>query len=195
MITRGAVGHIPSVRKSCYGSRGLSQLHRPEVERRPGTDASRMQRCLFAIFVCLVCGMPVAGAQTKVDTDWATNELSAEMIECSQFFLISWACFRDFPNPQAQAAANDYRTASDRISELGFSVGKSVGLLPEAAAARMRIANDRLSKEINKNCANISILQERLAEFCKNLMQHPDERWNQLMRCSVQKQAFPCEGH
>jgi hypothetical protein len=152
-----------------------------------------MNRFIIGFFISLIAA--AAGAQTKSDTDWATNELSAEMIECGQYFLISWACFKDFPNPEAQAMANEYRAASDQISQLGFTVGKSVGLLEEAALARMRMANDRLSKEINKNCTNISILLERYASFCKNLAQRPDQRFLELVQCSVKKSTLPCGGH
>jgi hypothetical protein len=133
-----------------------------------------MKRLVAAIIMCLITA--AVHAQSKADTDWATNELSSEMIECGQYFLVSWACFTDFPNPDAEAAANDYRAASDRISQLAFQVGKSVGLTEQAVASRMRLANDSLNKTINKNCTNISILQERYATFCKNLTQRPGQR-------------------
>jgi len=46
----------------------------------------------------------------------------------------------------------------------------------QAVAARTRVANDSLNKEINKNCANLSTLQERYATFCKKLSRRRDER-------------------
>jgi hypothetical protein len=157
--------------------------------------ASSRSKCkvLAVIAMCLLAA--AAHAQSKNDTDWATNNLSGEMIECGQYFLISWACLREFPSPQAESVASDYRRASDEISQLAFQVGRLVGLSEEAAAARMRLVNDNLSREISNNCTNISILQERYAAFCKNLTQHPDERFKELVQCSMEKKAFPCGEH
>jgi hypothetical protein len=144
----------------------------------------------------VMCLMATAAApQSKTDTDWATNELSSEMIECGQYFLTFWACFREFPSQQAQATANTYRQASDQISQRAFEIGKSVGLSVEALAARMRLANESLSKEINKNCTNFSVLQERYGTFCKNLNDNSDQRFRELVQCSINKTALPCGGH
>jgi hypothetical protein len=146
---------------------------------------------LFAVSACIV--VATAHAQsTKDDKDWATNELSSEMTECGQYFLVSWACFKDFPSTRAEAAAKVNRAASDQISELALRVGKSIGMSEQAVAARARLANDTLNKEINNNCANLSILQERYANFCKKLSRRPDERLKELVQCSVNKTALPC---
>jgi hypothetical protein len=144
----------------------------------------------------LMCSMvTVANGQSKVETDWATNELSSEMIECGQYFLVSWGCFKGVPNPAAEATANDYRAASDRISQLALQVGKSIGLTEQAVASRMRLANQGLNKAINGNCVNISILLERYATFCKTLARHPDQRFIELMQCSLKKTTMPCGDH
>jgi hypothetical protein len=136
-----------------------------------------------------------ATPQTKTDKDWALNELSSEMTECGQYFLVSWACFKDFPSPQAQASANVYRQASDQISTMALQIGRTVGLSDEAIGARMRLANESLTNDINKNCTNISILQERYSTFCKSLNQQPDQRLKELVQCSINKSALPCGGH
>jgi hypothetical protein len=149
------------------------------------------KRFLIAAAVCLVAA-PVH-AQSKANTDWATNELSSEMVECGQYFLLSWVCFKDYP--QAEAVANNYRAASDQINQLVFRVGRSVGLTERGLAARMKSANDSLMKEINKSCVNFSILQERYAAFFENLLQQPDQRHKELVQCLVKKPAFPCGDH
>jgi hypothetical protein len=55
-------------------------------------------------------------------------------------------------------------------------------------------------KDINNSCVNVSILQERYATFCKDLAQHPDQRFKELVQCSVDKTivdktVLPCRGH
>jgi hypothetical protein len=149
----------------------------------------------FLIAAAVSLGAASAHAQSKADTDWATNELSSEMVECGQYFLLSWVCFEDYPDPEAKAVANNYRGASDQINQLAFQVGRSVGLTDQGLAARMKMVNDSLMKEINKSCVNFSILQERYATFCKNLPQHPDQRYKELVQCSANKRAFPCGDH
>jgi hypothetical protein len=84
---------------------------------------------------------------------------------------------------------------SDEILKLAFIVGKSVGVSQEAFAARLRLTNQSLMKDIDKDCGNMSILLERYATFCKALAQHPDQRLQQLIQCSIKKTSFPCEGH
>ena len=152
-----------------------------------------MRRLILVGVMCLMA--TAATPQTKTDKDWALNELSSEMTECGQYFLVSWACFKDFPSPQAQASANVYRQASDQISTMAFQIGKTVGLSEEAVGARMRLANESLTNDINKNCTNISILQERYSTFCKSLNQQPDQRLKELVQCSINKSALPCGGH
>jgi hypothetical protein len=98
------------------------------------------------------------------------------------------------PNPEAEAVANNYRAASDQINQLALQIGRSVGLTERAVMARMKMANDSLTKEINKSCVNFSVLQERYATSCKNLSQHPDQRYKDLVQCSA-KRAFPCGDH
>ena len=155
-----------------------------------------INKILVLVAACACLAVGTARAQsTKTDTDWATNELSSEMTERGQYFLVSWACFKDFPHPQAEAAAKEYRAASDQISELALQVGKSVGMNVQAATARMRLANDAMNKKINNNCANVSILQERYATFCKGLSQRPDQRFKELVQCSVNKKILPCGAH
>jgi hypothetical protein len=97
--------------------------------------------------------------------------------------------------PEAESVASSYRRSSDEISQLAFQVGRSVGLSEEAAAARMRLANDDLSRQISNNCTNISILLERYAASCKNLSQHPGQRFKELVQCSIQKRVLPCGEH
>jgi hypothetical protein len=152
-----------------------------------------MRHVVAGIIICLITA--VVQAQSKSDADWATNELSSEMIECGQYFLVSSACFKEFPSPSVEAAANDYRAASDRISQLALQIGKTVGLTEEALGSRMRLANGSLNKAINKNCVNISILLERYATFCKMLTQRPDQRFMELMQCSAKKTTMPCGDH
>ena len=91
-----------------------------------------------------------------------------------------------------EAAAKVNRSAADQIGELALRVGKSIGMSEQAVTARARLANDTLNKEINNNCANLSILQERYANFCKKLSRRPDERLKELVQCSVNKTALPC---
>jgi hypothetical protein len=149
---------------------------------------------IFALII-IVWGLPTETRAESKDADWATNELSSEMIECGQYFLIASTCIKNFPNPQAATVASDYRAASDQITQFAYEIGKSVGLTAEALAARMRLANSQLLKNTNNNCTNISILQERYATFCNNLKQHPQQRLGQLVECSRKNNTLPCGDH
>jgi hypothetical protein len=150
---------------------------------------------LFLFLTIIGLLTATADAQTKADNEWATNELSSEMTECAQYFLVSSLCFKNFPNPEAEATANEYHALSDQLQVLAIQVANSVGVSQEAALARMRLTNKSLVDAIHKDCGNISILLERYATFCKALVQEPDQRFRELVQCSVKKTAAPCEGH
>jgi hypothetical protein len=148
------------------------------------------------VFVALIGLLTeTAHAQTKADTEWATIELSSELTECAQYFLISSVCLKNFPNPDAESTANDYLAMSNKYQLLALQIAESAGISEEAALARMRLINKTLTETIHKDCGDISILLERYATFCKTLTQQPDQRFKELVQCSTKKTAAPCEGH
>jgi hypothetical protein len=72
---------------------------------------------VVGVIMCLIA-TTIAHAQSRADSEWAANELSSEMMECGQYFLITSLCIKNFPNPEAGATANDYRAMSDEILTL-----------------------------------------------------------------------------
>ena len=87
-----------------------------------------------------------------------------------------------------------------QIRRIGLSQNSCRPRVRVRLVARMRLAHDALMKDINNSCVNVSILQERYATFCKDLAQHPDQRFKELVQCSVDKTivdktVLPCRGH
>jgi hypothetical protein len=155
-----------------------------------------MPRVSLFIKVATLClTVTMAHAQSKSDTDWATNELSLEMMECGQYFVIGSVCVKKYPNPQAEALSDNYHRMSDEVLKLGFAVGHSIGISQEALLARMRLTHQNLMDSIRTDCGNFSVLLERYGTFCKMLNDHPDQRFRQLVQCSANKAESPCEGH
>lgn len=148
-------------------------------------------KCLTSQILALVLLVSASGArgqQTNTQqTIDALNQLSSEMSECATYFIVTSQCFADFPDPRAAKAVADYKRAADNLQAEAFKVGKPGGTTMEAIFARSKMMMDRHMARINKNCANVSILQERYSGFCGLLSQSPDQRVKELLagrRCS-----------
>jgi hypothetical protein len=139
--------------------------------------------CLFAT---------ASQAQSKENSSWAVNELSAELQQCSQYLVISFICMKDFPNSKAPALAADYLASSNKIGEIAFSIATAAGISFEATKARTRLINAEMMKSIDNNCGNINILIERHSSFCKAMLQDPTPRLKELVQCAATKRTLPC---
>lgn len=129
-------------------------------------------------------------AQQSID---ALNQLSSEISECATYFIVTSQCFANFPDPRAANAVAGYKQAADNLQAEAFKLGKPGGTTMEAIFARSKMMMDRHMARINKNCANVSILQERYTAFCGLLTQNPDQRIVELFAGKRCNGSYRCD--
>jgi|SRR5689334_14551543 hypothetical protein len=118
----------------------------------------------------------------------AVNELSGELLECSVYFTIGVQCMRGHPDPSIPRLIKTYEEMSTTAGVKSMQVGKVVGVTDAAVGSRMKLITNEMTKSMNNNCVNISVLLERYANFCQQLLQDMDPRLIEL------KQDKKCTG-
>ena len=115
------------------------------------------------------------------------------MSECATYFIVTSQCFADFPDRRAAGAVANFKQAADNLQAEAFRLGKPGGTTVEAIFARSKMMMERHMASINKNCANVSILQERYTAFCALLTQNPDQRIKELLVGVQCNGSYRCE--
>ena len=132
-----------------------------------------------------------ASAQSQIDTvdtlafqkskTAALNELSDEYLECSAYFTVTAYCMSGYPAPSVPKIVRDYQQAARTTLSLAISTGRVVGVTKASVEARSKPVAAAQMQSVNSNCLNISNLSERYGVFCKQLMQVPDKRIEDLL--------------
>lgn len=153
------------------------------------------RRPWLAVAAALLLVPPHVHAQqpSAQQTINALNQLSSEMSECATYFIVTSQCFADFPDRRAAGAVANFKQAADNLQAEAFRLGKPGGTTVEAIFARSKMMMERHMASINKNCANVSILQERYTAFCALLTQNPDQRIKELLVGVQCNGSYRCE--
>jgi hypothetical protein len=75
---------------------------------------------------------------------------------------------------------------------LAISTGRVVGLTSASVEAKSKPVAAGQMQSINSNCLNIRDLSERYDAFCKQLMQVPDNRFEELLAGRICTGLFKC---
>ena len=118
----------------------------------------------------------------------AFARLSGEYLECSAYFSVTAYCMADYPAPAVTKIVRDYQDAAKTALKLATSADRLAGVNNSSiklfAVAQM--------EPIKRNCLNISDLSERYDAFCKQLMQAPDRRMDELLTGKICSGLFKC---
>jgi hypothetical protein len=114
--------------------------------------------------------------------------LSGEYLECSAYFSVTAYCMADYPAPTVTKIVRDYQDAAKTALKLATSADRLAGVNNSSvklfAVAQM--------EPIKRNCLNIADLSERYDAFCKQLMQAPDRRLDELLTGKICTGLFKC---
>ena len=122
----------------------------------------------------------------------AVNELSGELLECSVYFTISAQCVRGHPDPTVPRLIKNLDEMSTTAGVRSMEVGKAVGVTEAAVGSRMKLITNEMMKSMNDNCVNISVLLERYANFCQQLLQDMDPRLIELKQGKKCTRSYKC---
>jgi len=122
----------------------------------------------------LWCNIVLSETVAEKRTLYISNNLSAEFTECRQYYLIGIEAIKTH-DPDSELI-NQYFNASKTAGEIAYALGVEAGMSDEAMLARSELLTDVMMKSINNNWANMSVLILKYAEFCKDLIENPEER-------------------
>ena len=101
------------------------------------------------------------------------NNMAQETVECAAYFGIVSVGFENSNKPDA---AKKYEEIRDNALERATIVTEKAGLKPETVGARFNIAVEEMSKRIDMNTSNISILMNDYRDLCTEVMNDPEKR-------------------
>lgn len=101
------------------------------------------------------------------------NNASHELVQCSAYFLIVSVAL---DNSKKNDLAQNYKEISERAFALASKAAEAAGLMKEVTPSRFEMEFVEMTKRINSNTSNISILSNQYASLCQDVMEHTDDR-------------------
>ena len=132
---------------------------------------------------------PIALKQSKAT---ALARLSGEYLECSTYFSVTAYCVADHPAPAVTKIVRDYQDAAKTALKLATSADRLAGINNSSVNVRSKPFAVAQMEPIKHNCLKISDLSERYDAFCKQLMQAPDRRMDELLTGKICTGLFKC---
>jgi hypothetical protein len=134
-----------------------------------------------------------APAQNQIEKIAALNTLSGEYLECAAYFSAVAYCMTGYPAPLVPKISRDYQQAAKIALSRANSTGRVAGGTDSLAEAQSKPVGATKGQSIKSNCLNFSDLAEHYDAFCKQLMQAPDKRVEELLAgryCTGQYRCF-----
>ncbi|MGA7334841.1 MAG: hypothetical protein WBX77_24380, partial [Pseudolabrys sp.] len=150
-------------------------------------------RKLILTVIALGFTIGPAPAQSQIEKIAALNALSGEYLECAAYFSATAYCINGYPAPSVPKIVRDYQQAAKTALSRAISTGRVAGVTNSTAEAQSKPVGAAQRQSIKSNCLNISDLSERYDAFCKQLMQAPDRRVEELLSgryCTGQYRCF-----
>lgn len=130
-----------------------------------------------SIIISLVgAGLGVATTSYAQDPEklkLGINNASHELVQCSAYFLIVSVALE---NSQKNDLAQKYKEISEKAYALASRSAEVAGLLKEVTPSRFEMEFVEMTKRIDSNTSNISILGNQYSSLCQNVMEHTDDR-------------------
>ena len=127
----------------------------------------------LSMFLATVLAAPLALAGTEQDPLNVFNNMAQETVECAAYYGVVAV---GFENSNEHNAAKKYEEIRDNALERAIAITQQAGLKPETVGARFDMAVTKMSKRIDENTSNISILIADYNDLCIEVMTNMEER-------------------
>lgn len=132
------------------------------------------RKLVLAIAIAGAVGFStLSAAQDPEKLKLGINNASHELVQCSAYFLIVSVAL---DNSQKADLAKQYKDMSEQAFLLASNAAEVAGLMKEVTASRFEMEFVEMTKRINSNTSNISILGNEYATPCQEVMEHSDDR-------------------
>jgi len=134
---------------------------------------------LLAIGVITLPGMAAAQQQS---VQLRLNNYSHQSLICGIYYKIAAQCIKNRGSDDSIALGNRYDSlSSDAVGE-SYETGKLAGVSEKALLARSEIASREMARDIEGKCVNISVLNLKHGDVCRQFIESREATLNSILR-------------
>jgi hypothetical protein len=138
----------------------------------------------LALAGTMTVACPANARDPAVVAHEAKDEMAAEYATCAAYYVLSSEGMRRANmGPETDKAAADGRGFAETAIETSAKLSSQ-----EVAQARMTFALQTMMRKMNNSYENMSLVAAEHAYKCKDLMEHPDQRFKALL---AEKEKLP----
>ena len=103
------------------------------------------------------------------------NNLQEDFTTCYSYFKIAEEGLSRGSKTN-QDTTSGLRRSADISLESAYLVGKQLNMKTEAMTARVKMSFEKMQKEMGSDFINFSIVLDKYAYYCKEVIEKPEER-------------------
>ena len=128
------------------------------------------------LFGIVVLGLFLIGnAYANEKQTYVLNNLQEDFTTCYSYFKIAEEGIARGSNADKDIIAG-LKRSSDISLESAYLVGEQLNMKTEAMTARVKMSFQKMKKEIGSDFINFSIILEKYAYYCKEVIEKPEVR-------------------
>ena len=104
-----------------------------------------------------------------------SNNISEEFVTCAAYFSIASEAIRRSNDPETATKMERARDASLRYALIAAKNGRTAEMAEKVTIARFDLNMKSMTNEIDNDIGNISILMNKYAGRCKEIMESPEK--------------------
>ena len=139
-----------------------------------------MKRFKWILIFVIYFGMLGNGLAGNLDdkSNWVLTSVHDEMCECSTFYGLVGELVRKSGEGKL---AEQYSQLTTQMNQMISKIGETVNITPEATLAKMKLLYEMHMDTISNNSNNLPILFVKYGDFCKQVVENSDSRFNFYM--------------
>ncbi len=106
---------------------------------------------------------------------YVLNNLQEDFTTCYSYFKIAEEGFSRGKNVDEKTIAG-LRRSSEISLQSAYLVGEELNMKIEAMKARVKMSFEKMQKEIGSDFINFSVILDKYAYYCKEVIEKPEER-------------------
>ena len=126
------------------------------------------------IFVSMLIGLNKPLAAETIETRLAMADFISEMIQCAVFYSI--LASGEDPNGNPIKKREQFQNLSENIYMISYNLAEEINMKSETLLAIAEDHSNEMGEAIDFDAINIRILTKKYGEFCKALVQKPEDR-------------------
>ena len=106
---------------------------------------------------------------------YVLNNLQEDFTTCYSYFKIAEEGFSRGKNVDEKTIAG-LRRSSEISLQSAYLVGEELNMKIESMKARVKMSFEKMQKEIGSDFINFSVILDKYAYYCKEVIEKPEER-------------------